>query len=138
MCHRTFNLLFAAACGLILWGSASVAHAGFLVTPLDAPSVETGALGTTGSDAASEEKAPAVPIRLTDGNPFAAYFAAQGPSNGMSSQSNTGGHGPSTSPAVAPTPVTPTAGQLAIRLARQPTRYHPRFIKTRIFRPPRS
>lgn len=47
-----------------------------------------------------------------------------------------GGHGGFT--AIALTPTTPTAGQLELRLACQRDRYHPRFLKSRLFRPPRS
>ena len=136
MSHRVLNLMLAAGCGLILWGSATAVEAGFIVTPLE--SLQSEAPGLTAQSSSSQpapkDESPALPQQqLRRQNALAAH----GSVGGMSTQSISGHGGPTTVSAVPPAPPVPSAGELSVRFSQQREPYHPRFMKTRIFRPPR-
>ncbi|MFQ5734735.1 MAG: hypothetical protein ACE5KM_22605 [Planctomycetaceae bacterium] len=81
------------------------------------------------------DKAPAPNRRLERQDGFNVAHAP----GGMNSQppTNTGGQGLTAAAADLSSPIV-SPGQLELRMARQRDRYHPRFIKSRLFRPPRS
>lgn len=133
----------AIACGLLLLGTASTADAGFISTAqltsgevslgLDLSSRSVGGMAT--QPVAQEDDLP-VPER--EGVKQPGLLSTMNASGSMSSQTSIGSGGSGGFSAIALTPTTPSSGRLEIRLARRRDRYHPRFIKSRLFRPPRS
>lgn len=131
------------AVGVLFCAATSTANAGFIVT--SDPGGDVRGLLPAGGFGAGDADAPDEPLP-SDNDPsphdpaLIAQFAAHGPSapGGMSAPSVIGGPASAGSLAAVPAPRVPTPGDLSVRLARQRERYHPRFIKSRLFRPPRS
>lgn len=134
MSRTTCQFVLALLAGAIVWSAAPEAVAGFLsISPSsDARWAFSGM--DAGSGPVGHGSVPAED-RWEGSSPEFAY----GGSSGMTSPVSVGsGGGASSSVAAVVAPIQPTSGQLEIWMARQRDRFHPRFTKTRLFRPPRS
>lgn len=133
--NRTFRqLVLAAFGGLFLLGTATTADAGFLVSSMNPEQEFAGIISIGAESSAPVDESPQPELNRRD---FQGALFAAPTSGGMNSQSIAGSRAPTTTFAVAVVPPVTSPGQLEFRLACQREPYHPRFIKSRLFRPPR-
>ena len=138
MHRQVHNLILAAGCGLVFFGFGPQAEAGFIVTSLDSPQPGTTAFTEVTGFSSSKpvEQPPQAPYQIAENFCHTAFLAGPNSTGSMGSESVTtqGGFPP---PAISPGTWVPSAGELSLRLSQQREPYHPRFIKSRLFRPPR-
>ncbi len=128
--------VFSAVCGLFLFGAVSTANAGFLVSAME-PNAELNDQFSSGKSSAPSENDSTPNRKVAEQPELDALFAA--PSNGgMNTQTVTGSQASATPYAAVASAEPVSTGGLELRMTRQRDRYHPRFIKSRLFRPPRS
>jgi len=138
---KPVNLLLTIGTLAFVLGSGVVAQAGFVAASIDGQGAEAsvflaaGAGGTTSAPVDDQRN----PKRKLIGYQFeslAALLGASGSTGGMSSPAPTGSSPapPAANVAADPSPVPQQRQRLL--LMHEP--YHPRFIVSRLFRPPRS
>lgn len=129
------NLIVLAA--MAVFFTASRAEAGFVSTAAsDSFTFDSTSSSSSSSPDFGESPSPSKDLyeQLQLGNAYAPTSSE----GGMGSQSSSSSGGPSVASALSPSSPVPTAGGLAVRYSQQGEPFHPRFIKSRIFRPPRN
>lgn len=130
MRRKLIQFLSLLAAGVLFHTAATSAQAGF-IDSAELVNMEIGVLpGSSGGEQS--------PGELPAEERYDHQQSAANSSGGMNAPSMNGGNSPTTTVALVPKATVVSSGQLSLTLARQREPYHPRFIKTRVFRPPRS
>jgi hypothetical protein len=138
MHRKPANILFLIACLATVLGFGEAAQAGFVPAAIDPGSTASRfSWSASGGASAPADSVPLpAPLEIEHpGNRLVAMLGAPGSTGGMSS-SGSGGSSSAPPAALPPTSGLPPASKLRL-LAREEC-FHPRFVKSRLFRPPRS
>ena len=142
MTFNRHNLALLLGAAVAFLATASPSEAGFVSARIDdGPAAAAFAADHAGAGAASapaeNQQSPRRPWQIELPTDYLdAFLSPGGPAGGMSTTSS--GSGPSSPPAAVPIENGSPTPALVLRVGRHEPPFHPRFIKSRLFRPPRS
>jgi hypothetical protein len=139
MTSNRHNLAVSLAGLISLWGIGSTTEAGFMSACIDGDAFISAPMDSlAGSSAPREEQRQPVPLPGKVKLPLAYLDAFLGGPSGGGMSTSSSGSGSSPAPAATLAADFSPAPDLQRRLPLRKEPFHPRFMKSRLFRPPRS